>query len=1416
MAVGEIFLSAFIQVLFERLVPRDLSFFPHVVPELQKWKKQLLKVEAVLADAEEKKLRDKLVKTCLDDLRDLAYDLEDLLDELGTEELERKLLAEQNNVLADAGKAFMFYTYMKSNMADISSRLEQLWEEKDELGLIKNTAGGTSSTSTTAAAYLQRPPPTTCVPTEQAVYGRDEDAAKILEMVLSDDQPNDANFRAIPIIGMEGIGKTTLARKVYNDEAVKNFNIKAWVCVSDDFDVLRISKAILESITGRPCDLKDLNAVQVQLKHRVAGKKFLLVLDDVWSDNYSYWEILRSPFMAGARGSSIIVTTRLTKVALTINPSAFYALQLLSHDDCWSLFVSHAFGCKDIATYSNVDLIRHKVVEKCKGLPLAAKTLGGLLRSKQREDEWLDMLNSRLWELSDESEIPAALKLSYHHLPSHLKRCFAYCAVFSKNYEFKEEEVVLLWMAEGLIQQSTKNKQPEKLGSNYFHDLLSRSIFQQSSNNVTKYIMHDLVHELAQWVYGEIVLSLDYASGGHKQPRELGKVRHFSYTADHFDGKNKFEVLREATGLRTFLAIVQDENYTRCLSNIVLSDLLPKLKRLRALSLETYYITELPNSIEGGRHMQYLNLSCTMIKSLPESVSSLYNLQVLMLRKCFCLVKLPSDFGNLINLRHLDIRGANLVKEMPLRMKELKFLQKLFNFIVGKGIGSELKDLKSLKFLRGKLYISRLNNMIDFGGPRDLLLRDNRDLKELLLEWESQFDDYWSEEGAEKEKNVLDMLRPHQNLEKLTIRCYGGTRFPSWVGDESFSNIRVLKLESCKNCKLLPSLGLLGLLQDLTVIGMKGLKCIGSELYGEDGSKPFQSLEILCFEDLQEWEHWEPIKDNQHNVQTFPCLRNLSIINCPKLSGQLPDHLPSLEKLVIKNCERLVVSISSIPMLCELEIDGCKGVTSNSRIHSLSLNSITLSNISEFDDWLRQENFQKLECLNMKNMGCDALVNMWQLNGSVGKPPQEIQSFTFLRELCIVNCSNLVSFPEICLLTYLSKLEIKNCNALVSLPAGMEHNAHLKSMKIEGCDSLTFIVRGKLPSSLKSLHVRYCYRLVCLLDDRDQESCTSSSIHMSRSAYLLEYIHVHSCPALTCISSSGQLPTTLKNLFMVYCSQLTMLSTSGQLPKTLCSLFITDVPKLESISERFHNDMSLEHMWITDCENLKSLPEGLHNLSRLQEIRLWNCSSIDRFPEGGLPNTSLSVSIINCKKLEALPNRMHSLNSFQQFEIKKCPSIKSFPEEGFPTNLTALEIEGGLTIYKPLVEWGLHNLTSLTYLKIIGCPDAESFPQQDMGMMLPHSLTHLCIERFPELKYLWFQALQNLTSLELLRITGCPNLTFFPEQSLPSSLLRLHIRDCPLLEKQCRRNKGKDWSIISHIPCVEIDFKFIGAAEEEK
>lgn len=111
------------------------------------------------------------------------------------------------------------------------------------------------------------------------------EGAKILEMVLTD-EPTDANFSVIPIVGIAGVGKTTLARVVFDDEAVEMFNLRSWVCVSDDVAVLRITKVILESITFSSSSLKDLNQKQVQLREAVAGKKFLIVLDEVWSKNY--------------------------------------------------------------------------------------------------------------------------------------------------------------------------------------------------------------------------------------------------------------------------------------------------------------------------------------------------------------------------------------------------------------------------------------------------------------------------------------------------------------------------------------------------------------------------------------------------------------------------------------------------------------------------------------------------------------------------------------------------------------------------------------------------------------------------------------------------------------------------------------------------------------------------------------------------------------------------------------------------------------------------------------------------------------------------------------------------------------------------------------------------------------------------
>ncbi|TXG68017.1 hypothetical protein EZV62_009292 [Acer yangbiense] len=276
---------------------------------------------------------------------------------------------------------------------------------------------------------------------------------------------------------------------------------------------------------------------------------------------------------------------------------------------------------------------------------------------------------------------------------------------------------------------------------------------------------------------------------------------------------------------------------------------------------------------------------------------------------------------------------------------------------------------------------------------------------------------------------------------------------------------------------------------------------------------------------------------------------------------------------------------------------------------------------------------------------------------------------------------------------------------------------------MEVCDSLKFIVRGQLPSSLKRLEIKSCEKLKYLWDDRE-ESCTfvvDEENNNNTSTSLLEYLEVKECPSLKCLSSRGLLPESLQHLYVFDCSQLTMLSSSGHLPQMLHTLSLDSLPDLESIAERFHNNKSLEEISV-------------------------------------------------------------SFNSLESLTLRGCHSMLSFPEEGFPTNLTSLKIDGEVKMYKALLEWGLHNLTSLTSLEIWGLPEAESFPQQEMEMTFPPSLIRLSLYNFPNLKRLMGEGFRNLNSLDYLEIIGCPKLTSFPELALPSSLKSLWIYTCPNLK----------------------------------
>lgn len=257
----------------------------------------------------------------------------------------------------------------------------------------------------------------------------------------------------------------------------QHFDLKVWDCVSEEFDVARITQTIYGEVSSQTCDMTDLNQLQVKLQEALTGKKFLFVCDDVWNENYIQWDLLRRPFESGAHGSKIIVTTRNEGVASVMGTLPTYHLMEISDDNCWLLFAKHAFKIEGRNENSKMEVIGREIVKKCKGLPLAAKALGGLLRTKVNEDEWKNILRSDIWELLDKNvNILPALWLSYHYLPPHLKRCFEYCSLFPKDHTFIKSKLVMLWMAEDLL-QPRKKKTAEEVGEEYFDDLISRSFF---------------------------------------------------------------------------------------------------------------------------------------------------------------------------------------------------------------------------------------------------------------------------------------------------------------------------------------------------------------------------------------------------------------------------------------------------------------------------------------------------------------------------------------------------------------------------------------------------------------------------------------------------------------------------------------------------------------------------------------------------------------------------------------------------------------------------------------------------------------------------------------------------------------------------------------------------------------------------
>ncbi|XP_039823557.1 putative disease resistance protein RGA3 isoform X3 [Panicum virgatum] len=615
----------------------------------------------------------------------------------------------------------------------------------------------------------------------QKVFGRDKERKDISRKLREgpDGYGLSSNssrpYSVIGIHGITGSGKSTLAQYVceYEKKAQdKHFDLIMFSHVSTTFRVDKIFRDILEQITKvRPSDTERLQNIQKEVKEKLQGKRFLLVLDDLWVNNDKQMEqdILLDALDVGQSGSRILVTAQRQDAAAALGcAQEQIPIPDLEEEEYLSLFMHHARSGA-IGNDTEYERIGIKIANKLRRSPISAVTVGKQLRRNTRIGFWEATANDVVL-----NETMGALWWSYQQLGADTRRCFAYCSTFPRGYKLKRDELVRIWIAQGFVNANSDEKgELEDVGNHYFDELLTFSFLMQVQR---KFTTHDLLHELAERVAGSDFHRIDL----NGSPKDIpAGVRHV------FIGANNGAkvVVEKNLDFRNLRTLIIKERYTGTDRTTQPMDdleevfhwLFMRLKELRVLIVKLNHgpkVVSVPASIDQMKHLRYLGLRFPGDKLiLPSTFSKLYHMQTIFVKRdsSYMRVSCPEDMANLIHLRHVTAW-------MPFpNVHRLTSLQTLTHFDVKEEQGYELKQLKHLNKLRGALRIWGL----EIVGSKEEALEAQLACKQRLTKLVLRFSNDTCNPDVTAE--VLEGLCPPKDLVDLTIQFYKGSRYPSWM-----------------------------------------------------------------------------------------------------------------------------------------------------------------------------------------------------------------------------------------------------------------------------------------------------------------------------------------------------------------------------------------------------------------------------------------------------------------------------------------------------------------------------------------------------------------------------------------------------------------------------------------------------------